>query len=420
MPKAYSPKKKQKLIFAKKQYEILKRCSENKDIKEWNKYLKDNPKRRVFLEGAKLREAYLNGADLCGAHLDGAELNGAHLNGAKLIGAHLNGANLNLAHLNGANLTEAHLNDAALFRAQMNGAQLIRAHLNVAVLAETHLNGAQLMNVRLNGAYLKQAHLNGAIFEAAIVDGETLIWDCTLDEGTNFAGVGLDSARINPRLKESLKNNIRKKQWEKWYGEADCWQKKISNYLIVKPFWWISDYGSSTKKIIKCFFVLALIFATFYWALGVTGYYLCSYKLCPIDNFFFCSVGPVESVDGYSVNPGAIDNLFVIPGVKLKKDIDTEGISIFNPIFMIRSAYFSIVTMTTLGFGDMHAKSGSWLGHILLIFQVVMGYVLLGALVTRFAILFGGGGPAEDIKTGIKKPGRVKRVLNWLKRTFCK
>jgi hypothetical protein len=352
--------------------------------------------------------------------LNDAALFGAQMNGAQLIEAHLNGAILAQAHLNGAKLMRAIVNDAYLIEAHMNGAKLNSADMNGAKLNSAHLNGAKLIGARLNGAILNSAHLNGAIFEHAIVDGKTLIWDCTFDEGTNFAGVGLDSARINPRLKESLKNNIRKKQWGKWYSEADCWQKKISNYLIVKPFWWISDYGSSTKKIIKCFFVLALIFATFYWALGVTGYYLCSYKLCPIDNFFFCSVGPVESVDGYSVNPGAIDNLFVIPGVKLKKDIDTEGISIFNPIFIIRSAYFSIVTMTTLGFGDMHAKSGSWLGHILLIFQVVMGYVLLGALVTRFAILFGGGGPAEDIKTGIKKPGRVKRVLNWLKRTFCK
>jgi hypothetical protein len=58
--------------------------------------------------------------------------------------------------------------------------------------------------------------------------------------------------------------------------------------------------------------------------------------------------------------------------------------------------------MTTLGFGDMYAKSGSWFGHILLVFQVLMGYIMLGALVTRFAILFSGVGPAQ-------KPGKARK-----------
>jgi len=64
----------------------------------------------------------------------------------------------------------------------------------------------------------------------------------------------------------------------------------------------------------------------------------------------------------------------------------------------LRSVYFSIVTMTTLGFGDMYASAHSLFrgiaGHILLALQVTLGYVLLGALVTRFAVLFTAGGPA--------------------------
>ena len=56
--------------------------------------------------------------------------------------------------------------------------------------------------------------------------------------------------------------------------------------------------------------------------------------------------------------------------------------------------YFSVVTMTTLGFGDIAANPDSWDGQALLMFQVILGYVLLGALVTRFAVLFTAGGPA--------------------------
>jgi hypothetical protein len=54
--------------------------------------------------------------------------------------------------------------------------------------------------------------------------------------------------------------------------------------------------------------------------------------------------------------------------------------------------------MTTLGFGDMYTNAHSLFrgifGHILLALQVILGYVLLGALVTRFAVLFTAGGPA--------------------------
>jgi len=63
---------------------------------------------------------------------------------------------------------------------------------------------------------------------------------------------------------------------------------------------------------------------------------------------------------------------------------------------VFRVIYFSVVTMTTLGFGDMYANPQSYLGHALLVFQVLLGYVLLGALITRLSILFTSGGP--DVK----------------------
>jgi len=59
--------------------------------------------------------------------------------------------------------------------------------------------------------------------------------------------------------------------------------------------------------------------------------------------------------------------------------------------------------MTTLGFGDMYANAQSIWGHILLSLQVILGYVLLGALVTRFAVLFTAGGPAGEFADEKKK-----------------
>jgi hypothetical protein len=48
-----------------------------------------------------------------------------------------------------------------------------------------------------------------------------------------------------------------------------------------------------------------------------------------------------------------------------------------------------------LGFGDVYAAPDSALGQILLSSQMILGYILLGALITRFAVLFTADGPSE-------------------------
>ena len=107
----------------------------------------------------------------------------------------------------------------------------------------------------------------------------------------------------------------------------------------VRKFWQISDYGISTRQIIKTFFQLALIFAAIYLAWGLIDYHLV----------------------GLKDNPGIVSNLFVLEG-------EQETVSPWLVPF--RSVYFSIVTMTTLGFGDMYANAQSFLrglfGHTLL------------------------------------------------------
>lgn len=57
--------------------------------------------------------------------------------------------------------------------------------------------------------------------------------------------------------------------------------------------------------------------------------------------------------------------------------------------------------MTTLGFGDIHAGTSeaewaAWAGHVLLTIQVLLGYFMLGVLITRLAILFQSPGAPTD------------------------
>jgi uncharacterized protein YjbI with pentapeptide repeats len=333
------PKSKRK--FSKEQYDMLKRCSEKKDISEWNEWREEHKGESVLLEGANFEEV----------HLADADLTGAHLNDAILYKAHLEGADLRLALME----------DATLWEADLNGAKLNYAHLERAKFDNGHLKRAEFGEANLEGATFSKANLEGANFQTAIVDGGTLFCDCVVDRDTDFHGVGLGRARIDPETKQLLEYNIRRRNWENWYKG----QPKLQ--LPVKGFWWVSDYGRSTVRIIYTFFALAFVFANIYYHWG---------RLAP---------------------GGIVSNLFT----------DGEGAAVQWWLVPLRALYFSIVTMTTLGFSGMYAKAQSFFGHLLLMVQILSGYALLGALVARFVVLFRAGGPAgkfaEEKKTQSRK-----------------
>ena len=303
------------------QYEMLKRCSENKNMSEWNQWRKKHPDEDILLQGAKLQCAYLKGA---------------------LLNTSLNSGFSGVIHLEYTKLHGAYLESADLSNACLQGAKFLGAHIE--------------------GVDMRYARLEGADFSRAIVDGGILICKCKVDRSTKFEGVGLDTARIYPDLKQLLEYNIRRMNWEQWYkyknwqGKYQIKRNKVIQKLMwfIRVFWWFSDYGRSTGRIIFTFFGLAIIFANIYYHWG---------RIAP---------------------PGIVKYLFV----------DRSGIEVQSWLVPLRTLYFSIVTMTTLGFGDMYANAQSILGHLLLMIQVILGYVLLGALVTRFAVLFTAGGPA--------------------------
>lgn len=56
-----------------------------------------------------------------------------------------------------------------------------------------------------------------------------------------------------------------------------------------------------------------------------------------------------------------------------------------NPLSnIIQAIYFSTVTFTTLGYGDLYPCAGSILGQFLVIAEVIIGYMMLGGLVSIF------------------------------------
>ncbi|HIJ70118.1 MAG TPA: hypothetical protein HPP87_01995 [Planctomycetes bacterium] len=388
-----SPESEEQRRFSQSQYDMLLGCSGKKDITEWNRWRKDNPDEEVlleradfkgaFLRSADMKEAFLKGADLNGAQMTDADFSASNLNDAKLRDSDLKGADLSEARVCGADFYHAHMEVVDLTGADLSGAKLLRVHLQHGSIFECNLEGADLWRAHLEGVFLSKSCLKGANFTEVIVSGATLIDNCRVDRRTDFSGVGLHQARIDPGTRQLLEYNARRKHWEVWY-EGHVFLK-----WPVKWFWALSDYGLSTLRVMKWFLIFAIFFAVVYYLWGAFDYHFL----------------------GIESRPGIVSSLFVL-------EETNEPVS--SGQAPVRALYFSIVTMTTLGFGDMYANVATKIdnmyanmrcvcGHLLLTIQVIMGYVLLGALVTRFAVLFTAGGPAgkfepidKDIKTNVK------------------
>jgi len=293
------------------QYEMLKRCSDKKDMTEWSEWRQKNFNEDIFLEGANFSLRVMKKVNL--------------MQMAKPV--------------------------------SLKDAQFIDADLQESCFMHSNLDGTKFTDASLQGALLSGASLKGASFTLASVNGQTVIWKPKVNryskksKYTDFTGVSLDTLRIDPATKQLLEYNMRRKNWEQWYQEHCVLRWPI------QWFWWISDYGISTKRIIYTFFGLAFVFAFLY-------------SLFPN---FVKVYGNVGDIHGFW-----------------------------------HALYFSVVTMTTLGFGDIAANPDSWAGQTLLMVQVILGYVLLGALVTRFAVLFTAGGPAGKFSDEKEKEDKKK------------
>lgn len=328
-------------------FEYLIKCAKNGKINEWNqaydKYLKSEWNRlfpgveydpenkgKLFEYGSGFERPDYNNKDFTDAIQKGANFINAHLDGANFFWAHLKGVNLLCTHLERANFTGAHLDGADLTEAILERADFMGAHLDGVNFLCAHLKRANFSSAHLEGANFLWADLEGAIFYFAIVNGETLFTNNTIDAKTNFTGTSLSSARIDPELRTQLERNIREIRWEKWYND-----NKILE-IPARVFWKISDYGSSTRSILFTFLFSNFVFTMFYLALRDAGL-----------------------LDGSILSSG-------------------------NDLLL---AYMQ-TTLVPFGILGITLTDLSLFPVFIIFIQVIFGYTILAALVTRMAIMF--------------------------------
>jgi uncharacterized protein YjbI with pentapeptide repeats len=304
------------------------------------------------LAGAYLANANLAGVDLSGRDLTGADLSGADLSEARLVGTCLQDAILTDATLNGAQLLGADLHSANLTHAHARRAVLGRSNLTDAVLFDADLTDATFSHADLSGADLRTARLDGARFREATLVGTDLsrarMQEADLTEADVTHAVFRDTDMTRSRIKAltgySKADWIRVDILDADFAGAYMVRRTImdQNYLhefrhknqlnaAIYQLWWLtSDCGRSFIRWTLWTGIIAALFAVIYG--------------------------------------------FV--------DIDYGGYETW-----LSPMYFSIVTMTTLGFGD--ALPASLGGQIIVMIQVLTGYIMLGGVLSIFATKMG-------------------------------
>ena len=322
-------------------------------IRDWNDWrTKDKPS-KILLQAADLEAATLavpNANDINPTR--------ANFEKANLAGANLKSARLNYCFLWGADLTGADARGAVLYKANLDRADLRDADFRGAFLDEgTYLSKSVWEKDKSEEDEPQEEEEREPENEN---EGPEEDGKIKLNTKTDFRGAALTTATVEPELLGQLQYNCRRLNWEDWYDKQSL---RVEGG--TRLFWWLSDYGRSTRRLIIIFFVTSFLFAVVY-------------TLLP-------------------------DLIAAAPG-------GTEVWKVSGFSKLVRSLYFSIVTMTTLGLGDLYANAdlqcaaptGYFYGsQIVLCIHVLAGYVIMGALITRFAIMFQGGiGPVEKPEVG--------------------
>jgi len=290
------------------------------------------------LSGLQLSGANFTDADLSGAKLAGTTLFKATCVHASMVGADLEGAEFSGADLSRANLEEANAKRAGFGLTVLRSARLFSTNLEEATLTKADLAGADMRCALLNGARIREANLTESDFTAAELRGA----DLSLSQ--------LDRAVFNNAdLRDSRLRAVESFETAEWIG-ADirdinfAGAYRLRRHLVDENYLW-ELRNSST--------------------LGAFIYHIWKYSSdCGRSVFRWCL-------------------WVVLLNVLFAWIYTLVGIDFGSGESWVAPLYFSVVTLTTLGYGDIVPLTPA--ARMVAMTQVSLGYLLLGGLLSIFA-----------------------------------
>ena len=310
-----------------------------------------------------------------GFNLEGADLQWSEFRDVEFRSCHLTGAVLDNLTITNSKFMDTMLNRAAFINSTLSNVSFNYKSMKEVLFNLSTLKKVEFIHIDLSKSSFLSADIeecriilstiSDCDFSYAKIDYKTSILNNNINKNTNFTGVGISGIVMEEDVKSILEKNIRRIHWEEWYNKDKIyywWKKrksefenpqyldsykerlspkwsrlkKIERIIIDFParlFWEISDYGSSTLRIILSFFILNIIFSLYYGALSF-------------------------GVDKFVIFSGNFINIF------LQTILVPFGI-------------------TSIDISSLYSFSLS-----LVVIHVILSYVILAALVTRLAVLF--------------------------------
>ena len=267
--------------------------------------------------------------------LEEAHKNGKRLEGFNLQHADLAGVNLTYVNLTDVNFKRANLRGAHFFGADVSGANLFKANLDGANFKESNLVDAELLGARFGDASMENANFGNNFIVKNEIEG-------------NIASRANDFEKANDKYFEAyeiylnIKNNFRNRGLTEYAGKffyrEMIMQRRLLPSFSGEKLWssfmdFATGYGEKPHRIVRLSLMIVFGFTVIF---GLTG--------------LAYSTGGTTGVLSSSLS--VLDNLAIL--------YDT--------------LYFSIITFTTVGYGDL-APVG--IGKIFAAIEAICGYFVL-------------------------------------------
>ncbi|WP_459190738.1 pentapeptide repeat-containing protein [Halosimplex sp. J119] len=296
----------------------------------------------------KPREALADDEPDAPERLDGAILNRVSLNGVDwfeectLIGASLKAVDLHDASLAGADMREASLEHVSARRADFSGANLEDASLNVC-----DLRAADLTNARFDQAVFSNVRIS-----RATAFGDRTVYETELDDVGDADYVRAAQAAIwsYREIRDLHENNALPIEARSYYLDEKDLRRRLAWHegdhataLKAEGSRWVTGYGMSHWRVLGASAVVIILCAALY---PLTG-------------------GIQETVGGDTTT------------WSLESPEDAPPFWIAFILF--RSLYFSMITFSTLGYGDIRpvGTAARWLAGV----ESLLGSILMALLV---------------------------------------
>jgi uncharacterized protein YjbI with pentapeptide repeats len=303
-------------------------------------------------QGPNLLNADLSKADICNADFSKAMLQEADFSKADLNGTNISGANLE-----DAELSEANLNDADLSGANLEDAELSEANLNDADLSGANLKEADLSGTDLRGTTLDHAGLYETLLQNIKVNEGTSAcppsrWQLEADKSAEIGILGWPVFRRFRAFRRSASSSQVLNSAERQYRRIERLYRE--NDLRPNRALAVYEKHARRKRALAEGDLLGWLARAFSrWALG---YGILIWPIVLVMSFVIVACALVYPIYGFE--DGTLAKATTATGTVAYETLPPAP-SLETARTLARSLYFSTITFSTLGYGDLFPTGGA-------------------------------------------------------------